>query len=248
VATNYPSALDTTTQLPNTRADGTVMAGNHAQDHDNLSDAVRAIETELGTAPRGTYTDVKGRLTAIPLARQQAMCNALGITSENYRATVANNSGAFPSQRIQGSLLGLCAGDVVTNLVFAVAVAAAGTAPTLIRCGLLDKTGKVLAVTADLSASAIWTTANAYAVAPLSAPYTVPATDGYYVASVQNGTFGTTNLAVLIWTVTAGFDTAIGSGVPVGFNQDSQTDLPAVNSSVTMTVGGNSSRMWVAVS
>lgn len=208
------------------------------------AESTTAAAHAAGTAVNAVMT--AGAATGLA-ARQQVMSTALGIISENYRVSVANNTGAFPSQRIQGSLLGLCAGDVVTNLVFAVGVAAAGTAPTLLRCALLDKTGKVLVRTNDLSASAIWTSVG-YAVAPLTAPYTVPATDGYYVVALENGAFGTTNVAVYIWVVTASLDVAIGSGVPLGFNQDAQTDLPAVGSSVTMTVGGNSSRLWVAVS
>ncbi len=58
----YPSALDTTTQLPNSFVDATPTAVVHSLHHDTLADAVIAIEAELGTLPKGSYTDVKTRL------------------------------------------------------------------------------------------------------------------------------------------------------------------------------------------
>ena len=64
MATNYPASLDTFTNPTSTDAlnSGTVP---HAGQHDNLNDAVLAIETELGTAPRGGAATVKARLDAI---------------------------------------------------------------------------------------------------------------------------------------------------------------------------------------
>lgn len=89
--TNYPGALDTTTQLPNARADNTTAATNHASDHNNLSDAVRAIETELGTDPAGTFTNVAARLNARTTVRLTADSSA--FTTQ----TLANLSGmSFP--------------------------------------------------------------------------------------------------------------------------------------------------------
>jgi len=56
--TNFPGSLDTTTQLPTTRADGTTMATNHAADHDNANAAVVAVETKVGT---GSTTSTAGQ-------------------------------------------------------------------------------------------------------------------------------------------------------------------------------------------
>lgn len=75
MATNYPAALDTTTQLPNDQTDTTLTdrAGvDHAGEHVNLSDAVRAIETELGADIAGSYTNLKTRLDAVLTARKTA--------------------------------------------------------------------------------------------------------------------------------------------------------------------------------
>ena len=64
MTTNYPASLDTFTNPAST--DALNAAGvPHATQHDNLNDAVLAIETELGTAPRGASATVKARLDAI---------------------------------------------------------------------------------------------------------------------------------------------------------------------------------------
>ena len=64
---NYPAALDTTTNLP--AAGGVGVNLNtfpHSVLHGNVDDAVRAIETELGVDPSGTsFTTVKARLDAV---------------------------------------------------------------------------------------------------------------------------------------------------------------------------------------
>lgn len=64
MGTNYPGALDTTTNLPTNRTDSTTSATNHEQDHDNANAAIVAIETVIGTSPAGGYADVKTRLAA----------------------------------------------------------------------------------------------------------------------------------------------------------------------------------------
>jgi hypothetical protein len=63
MATNYPGSLDTFT---NPTATDTLDSSSvpHAGQHDNLNDAVLAVETELGTLPKGTFASVKARLVA----------------------------------------------------------------------------------------------------------------------------------------------------------------------------------------
>ena len=64
MATNYPASLDTFTNPTSTDALDSVSVP-HAGQHDNLNDAVLAIETELGVAPSDTYSTVKARLDSI---------------------------------------------------------------------------------------------------------------------------------------------------------------------------------------
>jgi hypothetical protein len=83
MATNYPSALDTTTQLPNANADGTTMATTHPAQHNNTSDAIRAVEGELGLTPKGSFTSVAARLNARLTCRKTA-------DTTNATTTLAN--------------------------------------------------------------------------------------------------------------------------------------------------------------
>lgn len=63
MATNYPTALDTITNLPAAAGVGTNLATfPHSTLHGNANDALRAIETELGIDPSGTFASVKLRL------------------------------------------------------------------------------------------------------------------------------------------------------------------------------------------
>lgn len=67
MATAYPGALDNFTNPTgaNNLSDAPVL---HHSQHSNVNDAVKAIETELGTNPKGTATSVRARLEAIEAA------------------------------------------------------------------------------------------------------------------------------------------------------------------------------------
>jgi len=58
--TVYPGSIDS---LPDTTIDATPTQTTHKNLHNNDADAIIAVETELGTNPRGTYADVKTRAT-----------------------------------------------------------------------------------------------------------------------------------------------------------------------------------------
>jgi hypothetical protein len=83
VATNYPAALDTVTQLPNTWTDATLSATTHATVHNNISDSIRAIETELGADPSGSFTSVASRLNARLTCRKTADTTNATVTLAN---------------------------------------------------------------------------------------------------------------------------------------------------------------------
>lgn len=74
MTTNYPGALDNATTLPSSYTDATPTDVEHAAKHNNIADAIIAVETELGVNPSGTYNTV-GLLLAslaelIPTASQ----------------------------------------------------------------------------------------------------------------------------------------------------------------------------------
>jgi hypothetical protein len=56
VTSSYPGSLDS---FATTMTNDTVAATTHPGHHNDLADAINKIETELGTLPKGDYTDVK---------------------------------------------------------------------------------------------------------------------------------------------------------------------------------------------
>lgn len=96
MATNFPSGLDTTSNLKNTWVDSDSAAAAHVAAHNNLADAVLAIENTLGINVNGAASDVATRLSVI----------------SNF---VAPNAGAYISgnyydNAFQGSASGTLAG------------------------------------------------------------------------------------------------------------------------------------------
>jgi hypothetical protein len=63
MTTSYPTSLDSFTNPTSTDTLDSATVP-HAAQHDNINDAVLAIETELGTLPKGTFANVKARLAA----------------------------------------------------------------------------------------------------------------------------------------------------------------------------------------
>lgn len=62
MSTNYPGSLDTTSNLPDTITDGVATQTVHAAYHNNVNDAVLAVEGTLGVNPQGSYSTVVARL------------------------------------------------------------------------------------------------------------------------------------------------------------------------------------------
>ena len=66
MATNYPSSLDTfDTIASDKKTSDTVGGRTHRDMHNDLADAVEAVQAELGTDPAGAYATVKLRLEAL---------------------------------------------------------------------------------------------------------------------------------------------------------------------------------------
>jgi len=69
MASNYPASLDTTATLPAVGGVGAnLSAFPHDALHGNADDAIIAVETELGTAPSGSFSTVKARFDALDTA------------------------------------------------------------------------------------------------------------------------------------------------------------------------------------
>ncbi len=168
----------------------------------------------------------------------------LGLCAESTPLSQFIAGAALTSQQVQGVCVGLRAGAVVTNLATCLTVAASGTAPTHMRMGIADSTGKILGVTADTTAAASWTI-GVVSLA-LSASLTIPTSGLYIVCLVQNGAFSVTQPSFArVVAVDASQNAAIGSNPPRAFQWAGQTDLPAVNSSVTLTAASTFT-FWAA--
>lgn len=117
---------------------------------------------------------------------------AHGLQSWNYDPGMANGTSA-PTQGVVYAVgVPYNQGQVVTYLNWYTAVAASGTAPTHIFCGIADSTGKMLAQTGEEKANAGWAIASNAVRTTLTAPYTIPSTGLYYHVFLQVGAFSVT--------------------------------------------------------
>jgi len=131
-------------------------------------------------------------------SRDQNRLAAMGLTGQTsdifFTSTPAGT--ALTSQSMYGTLLGVQAGDVITNLFVYTATAGVGTPPTGIYLALYDLSNNHLADTGNVAASTNWTaTPSLYSFA-LTSPYTVTTSGAIYAAVLENGAFGTTALTL----------------------------------------------------
>jgi microcystin-dependent protein len=108
MTTNYPAALDNTTILKNDAVNATISLTTHKTAHNNLADAIIAIETELGTNPKGSFSSVLSRLNAtiskVPSSSQTIMA-AADIISIAFRAHTSQTVRLFEAHNSSGTAL-----------------------------------------------------------------------------------------------------------------------------------------------
>lgn len=176
------------------------------------------------------------------LALDEVFSAAVGVASDTSAwcdAEHAVNVQALTSQTIYCVAVPYRRGQVVTNIGWYIAQLAAGVTPTGIFCGLADATGKLLAQSANVAASAVWTaTLGLFGVA-LAAPYTVTADGLYYHVILENGAFGTTVLGLGRAAQLGGTYQVAGVGSRLAATGGvAQTALPANGSSVVLASAG----------
>jgi hypothetical protein len=80
VATNYPGSLDSFDTIASDKKTSDSVGGRtHRQMHNDVADALEAVQAELGTDPAGTFATVKARLAAY---------DAYAAKTSAYTATV----------------------------------------------------------------------------------------------------------------------------------------------------------------
>lgn len=172
--------------------------------------------------------------SGVSTPRPQLAQTAAGVLAENASPEVLNGTTALATQKVYGSLLGLRGGDSVTGVLMLNELAASGTLPTTVRVGIADATGKMLALSGNLNALASFPLG--VCLLPFTAQFTVPTDGGYFACIVKNGVYGTNEPVLLRNAVAQGSAlTARATFAPRTFLWAAQTDLPAVNSSVTIT-------------
>ena len=96
MASTYPGGLDSFDTIASDKKTSDAVGGRtHRQMHNDLGDAIEAIETELGTTPSGSESTVAARLTAIENGTRMGT-GSIGATAlaDNAVDTAAIQDGA----------------------------------------------------------------------------------------------------------------------------------------------------------
>lgn len=166
------------------------------------------------------------------LDRDAQRRKGMGLIGENYNLSTSALTSVLATGVIYGVAVGYNAGDVVTRLVYAQSVESSG-AVTLVRAGLADINGVMLATTADVHATFAAAGSNMKEVA-LSSPYTIPSAGLYYHTIIAVG-------AGTMVTLSRGANNGGFAGTLTGatgreyWSWTGQTDLPTVGNSLTFT-------------
>lgn len=163
---------------------------------------------------------------------------ARGLISETFPLGACTASLAVANQALRGTALGLRAGDLVTNIVAYVSVAASGTAGA-VTVGLLDATYNKLVISGDVHASFAATGA---AVCALTTPYTVLADGLYFPVLSMTTAFGTTQPSLVAGGAT-GVSGAISTNPRPAWLQGGQSSIPT-----TATPADTATAAWFGVS
>lgn len=153
----------------------------------------------------------------------QVALTGFGLVTETLPLNVCNGSTILTTGTTQAVLAPFRAGQVVTNLLAALAVAGAGQ--TLVKMGIYDTAGNQLAVTADVKAA--FAGSAGLVENALTATWTCPATGVYYIAVLGVGGTQPTLVRQAVGTTNPGLISAVGGRPRLAVTEGSQTDLDA---------------------
>jgi hypothetical protein len=183
-------------------------------------------------------------VSATPL--EEILLTGLGFKSWAFDWGMTSGATAPTAGTIYLRAIPLRAGQKISKVDWITSQQGVGTAPTHIYTGYCDSTGKMLAQSADLGASSIWTAGALIVQAPLSAEWTVPADGIYYAVILQVGSWGTTQM-----TLAKGVSGAAAGGLgplPYPTAGTAKTALPANGESLSTPLVTNGLNYWVGAS
>lgn len=178
--------------------------------------------------------------TGLPVwsnTREKLALNARGVLAEPAPSFTMTASTVPTANAASGTavlaLVGLRAGDVVTNILLPIVTN--GTSVSFAKCGLFNSTGGFIAATSSVSATAN-SGQGAWNIVPLTTAYSVTADGGYYLGYLQYGS-GATGATLLRWNVGTVATVAVSGFVRPFAQTANLTDLngditPAANSSL----------------
>lgn len=165
--------------------------------------------------------------------RRRLLLAAQGIKGETLPRAEAQGAFAPAAGDQRASLVGLLAGEVITNLY--AHVTAAGVGVTLAKLGIWDSTGTLLASTADIDTE--FTSGTGVKGGALSTPLVVPSDGGYYIGLVSVG--GTSATILRASSGITGYSAqAAPGGVPPSVANTGKTDIG------TLTVTASGTAPW----
>ena len=207
MASNYPGSLDSFDTIASDKKTSDSVGGRtHRQMHNDLGDAIEAVQTELGTTPSGSEATVVARLDKIEDGTRLGT-NSVGATqlADNAVDTAAIQDGAVTSAKIAD-------GTIVAGDVAASTFAAFGTVGNLLTANQASPTtpGGFGVAAGTESSAGVYTVAGAPDMTVYLDTPTVTAGDTYtfYVDATATGADGT---PYLLWFTAA--NTLIGSAI-----------------------------------
>jgi len=215
---------------PSFAADMATQAELDAKKLDELAAPTDVTTLNADTAAHGLlrkldnlayhYLDGSGAWST-PKSRLQLAVDGQGLISETYPRSAISAGSILVAQRIRGSILGLHAGDVVTNILALTTVT--GTGAGYARVALYSTAGVLLGTSGD--ANAAFTGVAGLLTIPLSTPYTILTSDDYYACVLTD--LATTQPTIGRRGNIGASDTAIGAGALFAVLQSAQASFPA---------------------
>lgn len=112
MATSYPSGLDSFTAITTENQSDSVGGRTHKAMHNDVNDAVEAIEAELGVDPAGSEATVVARLDALDTSVAAAALKAANLSDLASASTARTNLGLGDSATLN---VGTTAGTVAAG-------------------------------------------------------------------------------------------------------------------------------------